>query len=90
MPLLRGTPERIKVAAFLTIVYVREEGTGQLEPFLIWRDIADSSAFDRIVQTTWIGMIRDAMRQNRTIRILHLEDSALIEHLELFAPATTP
>jgi hypothetical protein len=86
MPEFIGRAEVLKADAFVGTVHVREDGTNTLEVFLLWVNLSNQSAFDRILQTAWIGMIRDSIGQGLRLRIFHGNASAFIETLEVRAP----
>ncbi len=89
MPWLSGTIGYIKVGRSLTVV---ELVTARVrEPLLLWGDLRGGTdpvqpAFDTVVHSMQLSLLKEAMFRGLTVRIFIAEASAYIRFVEVSAP----
>jgi hypothetical protein len=90
MPITSGLVDYLKVGGDYGFVGLREEGTNELELFIIWFFPEEPSAFDRILHSMQLSLLQDALVSRLRVRISHEEESALITQVQVDAAEAPP
>jgi hypothetical protein len=71
-----GTVESIKVGDDFCFISVRDEVSNTSEYFFVWADVGETSAYERILQSMHLSMLRDALIHRLRVEITHGETSS--------------
>jgi len=82
MPIMTGTVSCIRVfddAGFTQLV----DSAGDEEIFILWFAPPEISAFERIMHSTWVSLLREAMVNGLPVSVVHPDGNARITSLQL-------
>lgn len=82
MATMTGTVSCVRViddAGFTQLV----DAAGEEEVFILWLAPPEISAFERIMHSTWVSLLREAMASGLPVTVVHPEGNARITALQL-------
>jgi len=77
-----GVVDCLQVGDEFAFAAVEESGGGR-ETFIVWFGLANTTAYRRVLQNTWLGFLKESLTNGNIVRILHAEDSAFIDSVQL-------
>ena len=79
-----GIVEWIKVGDDFGYIAVREEESDTIEYFYVWSNTGETSAYERILQSMHLSMLRDALVHRLRVEISHGETSSNVEGVAIY------
>jgi hypothetical protein len=83
MAITTGSVNCVQVADDYGFFALRETGTGTQEVFVLWFFPDESTAISRILQSTWVSLLREARAGNIPVSVAHDDGSAEVRSLQL-------
>jgi hypothetical protein len=82
MAIMTGTVTCIRVfddAGFTQLV----DAAGQTETFILWFAPPEISAFERIMHTTWVSLLREALVNGLPVTVIHPDGNGRLSTVQL-------
>lgn len=67
--------------AFVTI----NETAGGSETLIVWFAPRNTTAYQRVLQNTWLSLLKESLTSGATVRVAHPDDGAFILSVQLNA-----
>jgi hypothetical protein len=63
------------------------DSNGEVEGLIVWFAPGNTTAYQRVLHNTWLGMLKESLSSGAVVRVTHPDDGAYIQSIQLNAPA---